>query len=190
MQKRIALYRGCVATALTPIALHSATKMLLLAFPSLLEARLGATRPTTLTGKRHSARSPLQGVLSEVRGWPLRDPLRDTPLEGHFPSQSLSGLLPLCLLPLNLSLTSAPCFPRFPLLLPVASCYFAPVFRIMRSPYRIQSPLKPENTPENTLQNPKYRQKCQKIHIFPAFTVLRCILGCILGFEGFCILIL
>ena len=41
---------------------------------------------------------PTQGVLSEVPGRPLKDPLRDPET-----SQNLSGLLPLLLLPLNLS---------------------------------------------------------------------------------------
>ena len=42
--------------------------------------------------------SPVQGVLSEVPNGPLRDPRRDPKT-----SQNLSGLLPLLLLPLNLS---------------------------------------------------------------------------------------
>ena len=46
--------------------------------------------------------SPIQGVLSEVPGWPLRDPLRD-PFRDPRTSQKLSGLLTLFLLPHNLS---------------------------------------------------------------------------------------
>ena len=44
--------------------------------------------------------SPIQGVLSEVPGWPLRAPLR-APLRDPRTSQNRSGLLPLFLLPLD-----------------------------------------------------------------------------------------
>ena len=42
--------------------------------------------------------SRIQGVLSEVPGWPLRDPLTD-PLRDPKTSQNLSGLLPYAFAP-------------------------------------------------------------------------------------------
>ena len=44
----------------------------------------------------------LSKPLKTSEALPLRDPLRD-PLRGRFPSQNLSGLLPLFVLPLDLS---------------------------------------------------------------------------------------
>ena len=39
--------------------------------------------------------SPIQGVLSEVPGWPLKDPLRD-PFRDSKTSQNLSPPIPVC----------------------------------------------------------------------------------------------
>ena len=72
------------------------------------QTRLGATRPATLRGKWHSERvserafekpsENLSKPLKTSETLPLRDPLR-----GRLPSQNLSGLFPLIVLPLNLS---------------------------------------------------------------------------------------
>ena len=66
---------------------------------------VGVSRDNTVRGNRTAAsvtNSPLRRFLSEVPGCPLRDPLRD-PSETPKPLRTSSGLLPLFLLPLNLS---------------------------------------------------------------------------------------
>ena len=99
--------------------------------------KLFETGPATLRGKWHPLRGALRGPLKTLwkllktsespwktlktskKLWkPLKTlPLRD-PLRGRFPSQNLSGLLPLFLLPLSLSQTDVgkggirPCLTR------------------------------------------------------------------------------
>ena len=107
--KRVSLLNPRVRTNFVAFPLERTRKGPRIAGVFKGATRLGATRPATLRGKWYSERvservseRALEKPLKTSETLPLRDPLRD-PLRGRFPSQNLSDLLPLIVLPLDLS---------------------------------------------------------------------------------------